>query len=169
MNISDNVGRAFARNTKAMSLKPRLAQGTATTRVRVLEDLRCEIEDGPWKLNADLGAKSGGGDTAPNPGVYGRTAIGTCLAMTYVMWATRLNVPLTSLEVEVQADYDSRGYHGVDDVIPGYEAIRYVVKVASDAPREAVLDLLDQADAHCDFLQVFARPQHVQREINWEG
>ena len=165
MKGDERIREAFERNTKALSLKPSLGRGTATTRVRVVEGATCEITDGPWSLTADMGEKSGGADRGPNPGVYGRATLGSCLAINYVMWATRLDFPLESLEVEVQADYDARGYHGLDDVVPGYEEIRYVVRVGSTAPEEEVVAFLDEADRHCDFLHVFRDPQTVKREV----
>jgi hypothetical protein len=76
-------------------------QGTAVTRVRLVDGLACEIEEGAWKLVADMSPKSGGEGKGPNPGILGRGALGSCLAIGYAMWAARLGVPLTSLEVEV--------------------------------------------------------------------
>lgn len=165
----EDLAATFARNARALSLRPGLGQGTAVTRVVLIDGVRCEVEDGPWKLVADLGEKSGGGGSGPDPGVYGRTALGTCLAVSYAMWAAHRGVPLDRLEVEVQADYDARGYHGVDGAEPGYEAIRYVVEVESEASEREVLDLLDESDAHCDFLHVFSRPQEVRREVRFVG
>lgn len=165
MEGQERIGEAFQRNARALSLRPSLGQGTAVTRVRVMEGATCEITDGPWTLTADMGEKSGGSNEGPNPGVLGRATLGSCLAINYVMWAARLGFPLASLEVEIQADYDARGYHGLDDVTPGYEEIRYVVRVGSDAPEEEVVAFLDEADAHCDFLHVFRDPQRVHREV----
>ena len=87
MTPESTVELAFERNAKALSLRPTLGIGTATTTVRVRDGLTCEIEDGPWKLTADMGEKQGGGNQGPNPGVLGRGALGSCLAMSYVMWA----------------------------------------------------------------------------------
>jgi len=156
---------AFERNSKALAKRPSLGQGTAVTHVRVEDGLRCMVRDGGWSFTADLGAHAGGEDAGANPGVFGRTALGTCLAMTYVLWATRLGVTYRSLNVEVHADYDSRGYHGVDDVRPGYQAIRYVVSVETDEPESAVMAWIDASDAHCDFLHVFTEPQEMRREV----
>lgn len=161
----ERIRRAFERNTKALSLKPTLGRGTAVTRVTMREGLTLEVTDGPWKLAVDMGEKSGGNNTGPNPGVLGRAALGSCLTINYLLWAARLGVPLRSLEVEVQADYDSRGYHGVGNVTPGYNEIRYVVRVGSDAPEADVMRWLDEADAHCDYLFVFSKPQTVRRSV----
>lgn len=165
MEGEERVRTAFERNAQALRLRSSLGRGTAVTRVRLREGLTCEIEEGRWKFVADMGPKSGGSDEGPNPGVLARAALGSCLAMGYMMWATRLGIPLSSLEVEVHADYDSRGYHGVNDVKPGYSQIRYVVSIESDATEERIMNLLDEADAHSDFLNVFAEAQDVRREV----
>ena len=165
MKDQDKVKNAFERNAKALSLRPSLGQGTGVTRVRLKEGLTCEIEDGRWKLTTDMSEKSGGNDQGPNPGVFGRATLGSCLAMGYAMWASKMDIPLESLEIEIQADYDSRGYHGVDDITPGYNQIRYVVSIQSPASEKEILRMLDTADAHSDFLYVFAKPQDVRREV----
>jgi len=165
MKGQNKVKDAFERNAKALSLRPSLGQGTAVTRLRLKDGLTCEIEEGSWKLTADMSEKAGGNNQGPNPGVFGRATLGSCLMMTYAMWAAKMDVSLDSLEIEIQADYDSRSYHGVEEVTPGYQQIRYVVSVQSPASEEEIMRMLDAADAHCDFLYVFAKPQDVRREV----
>lgn len=165
MKGEERVRETFRRNRKTIELRPGLAQGTAVTRIRVREGTTCDITEGPWKLVADMGEKSGGANLGPNPGVLGRSALGTCLAINYTLWAAHLEFPLSGLEVEIQADYDSRGYHGVADVEPGYVAVRYIVSVETNASEEEVMRFLDEADSHCDYLAVFQRPQDVRREV----
>lgn len=165
MKGEEKVRVAFERNTKALSLKPSLGQGTAITKVRLVEGLTCEIEEGRWKLISDMSEKSGGNDQGPNPGVYGRATLGACLAMGYAMWATKLGIQIDALEVEIQADYDSRGYHGLDNVTPGYNQVRYIVTVESPASEEEIVRWLDTADSYSDFLHVFSRPQDVKRQV----
>ena len=86
--------------------------------------------------------------------------------MSYVMWAAKLNVPLHQVAVEVQADTDLRGMYGVDDIPAGYSAVRYVVSVQSPAPPEAILRVLDIAEAHSPYVDVFRRPQVLQRHLH---
>jgi len=160
----ERIKTTFERNARAMELRPSVAQGTARTTVKLREGMTCEVEDGPWKLVVDMGEKSGGDNKGPNPGVLGRAALGSCLAVGYMMWASKLGVPIAGLTVEVEADYDSRGYHGVGDVAPGYTAIRYIVTVESDAPEAEVAAMLDTADKYSDYLAVFRDPQEVTRE-----
>jgi uncharacterized OsmC-like protein len=165
MEWMEKIRTAFERNAKALSLRPSHGQGTAVTTVRMRDGLTLDVEEGPWKFTVDMGAKSGGNDAGPNPGVLARGALGTCLAVSYILWAARRALPLRSLEVEVQADYDARGYHGVDNVRPGYKEIRYVVRVESEAPEAEVMRVLDEADAHCDNLFLFADEQKITRQV----
>lgn len=165
MERMEKIRRAYERNAKAVRLRPGVGQGTAVTRVRVRDGLTCEVEEGAWRLVGDMPEKWGGDDRGPNPGVFGRAALGTCLAMGYLRFAAARGVPIASLEVEVQADYDARGELAVADVTPAYSEVRYVVTVESDAPEEAVLEVLDEADEHSPYLCVFREPIPVRREV----
>jgi uncharacterized OsmC-like protein len=161
----ETIRSAFERNIKAVSLRPSLGQGTAVTRVRITDGMTCEVKDGRWSLVADMGEKSGGAGAGPDPGVFGRSALGTCLAVGYVMWAARAQVPVDGVEVEIQADYDVRGEYGVDDVQPGYRQIRYLVTITSDAPEEDLLRVIEEADSHSPYLTLYRQPQDIQREV----
>lgn len=167
--IRERLRTAFQRTRKALAQRPYLGQGTAVTRVRVEEAFTCRIEDGRWQLTADLGEKAGGSGEGPDPGVFGRSALASCLAVGYVMWAAHHDVPIESLEVEVQADYDARGEYGVGDTPPEYSAIRYVVRVASPAPEPDILKVLDAAESHSPYLAIFRDPQRLDRAIEYSS
>ena len=107
------IRQIIERNIKLLAVKPSRGQLTCTTRARLVDGLRCEIEEGPWRLAADMPAKAGGDETAPTPGVLGRAALASCLAIGIASWSARLGVPIETLEVEVQADFDARGELGV--------------------------------------------------------
>ena len=164
MADQEQLRALLERNAKAVALRPSLGQGTARTRVHLKPGLECEIEEGNWKLTAGMSEKSGGTNAGPNPGILGRGALGSCLAIGYAMWAARLGVPIESLDVEVEADYDSRGELGVsDEVSPGYAQVRYRVTVTSPAPEEDVRRMLDTADKYSPYRDVYARAHDVQR------
>jgi uncharacterized OsmC-like protein len=143
-----------------------VGQNTARTKVRLKPGLECELTEGDWQLTVAMSTKSGGTNAGPNPGVLGRGALGSCLALGYAMWAARLGVPLDTLEVEVEADYDSRGELGVDDTVPpGYLEVRYLVTVGSPAPESDVRHVLDTADRYSPYRDVFARAHVVRRDV----
>src|SRR3954465_3035842 len=90
------VRRIVERNIELLALKPSRGHLTCTTRARLADGLRCEIEEGPGRLAADLPAKVGGEETAPTPGVLGRAALAGCLTIGIAPWAARPGVPLGS-------------------------------------------------------------------------
>jgi uncharacterized OsmC-like protein len=154
------------RNARAVALRPAVGLHTGKTTARLKPGLACEVEDGAWKLTVGVGEKSGGSNAGPSPGTLGRGALASCLAITYAMWAARLGVPLDSVEVEVQADYDSRGELGVsDDVPPGYTQVRYIVTVASGACEADVRRVIDTGDKYNPYRDVFSRANDVRREL----
>ncbi|MDX2061195.1 MAG: OsmC family protein [Gemmatimonadales bacterium] len=169
MNDHVEISTALERNVRAVSLRPAVGQGTAVTKVRLESGLTCQVEDGPWRLTAGMHAKYGGANAGPNPGVLGRAALGSCLAIGYAMWAARLGVPIDALEVEIQADYDVRGELGVaDEVSPGYLEVRYLVSITSPVEEAQVLALLDQADRYSSYRDMFVRPVRLVRTVRHE-
>jgi uncharacterized OsmC-like protein len=166
MHNQDHIKTALERNARAVSLRPSLALHTGKTTVRLKPGLECEVAEGPWRITVGIGEKSGGTNAGPSPGVLGRGALGSCLAVGYAMWAARLGVPIDALEVQVEADYDSRGELGVaDDVPPGYTQVRYIVSVESPAPEEDVRRVIDTADRYSPYRDVFARANDIRREV----
>ncbi len=161
----ERVRTAFERSAKAVSLRPSLGRGTGVSRARVRDGLTCEIDEGPWKLTADMPEQIGGNGSAPTPGVFGRAALGGCLAIGYMMYAAKLGVPFTSVEVEIQADYDDGALLGVSGTSPGYQEVRYIVTVESPAPESDVRRVLDEGDAHSPYLDVFSHPQTCRRTV----
>ena len=166
MSSIDSVRTAIERSAKAVTLRPAVGQGTAVTRARLGDALSVQIEDGQWKFTAGMGESYGGSNAGPNPGVYGRAALASCLAIGYGIWSARLNIPVDSLEVEVHADYDARGELAVDENIPpGYLAVRYVVTVESSAPEADIMRLLDTADRYSSWRDDYERMLPLTRDV----
>jgi uncharacterized OsmC-like protein len=162
----EQLRELLERKAKAIELSPATGQATARTTIRLKPGLECEVEEGAWKLAVGMSEKSGGTNAGPNPGVLGRAALGSCLALGYAMWAARFGVPIDALDVEVEADYDSRGELGVrDDVPPGYLQVRYRVTVISPASESEVRRVVDAADKYSPFRDVFARAHDVRRDL----
>ena len=157
------------RHVRLLSARPERGRLSCATRARLVDGLRCEIEEGPWKFAADMPAKVGGGESAPTPGVLGRGALAGCLTIGIAAWAARLGVPLDGLEVEVQADFDARGELGMGEVPPGYQEVRYIVSITSPAPRDELDRLLAMAERHSPYLDVFGRAIALKRALRVNG
>lgn len=86
--------------------------------------------------------------------------------MGYVMWAAHLDVPLDSVEVVVEADYDARGMLGLDDSVrPGWVGLRYRTTIRSSAPEERVREMVELADRYSSLLDDFRRGHEVTGEL----
>jgi uncharacterized OsmC-like protein len=157
------------RHVRLLSARPERGRLSCATRARLVDGLRCEIQEGPWRLAADMPAKVGGGETAPTPGVLGRGALAGCLTIGIAAWAARLGVPVDAVEVEVETDFDARGELGMGDVPAGYQEVRYTVSIDSPAPRCELDRLLATAERHSPYLDVFGRAIALRRAVRVNG
>jgi uncharacterized OsmC-like protein len=166
------IKQIFERNVETLTHRPARGFLTSATTARLVDGLRCQIEDGPWSIGADMPAKIGGTDTAPSPGTLGRGALASCLVIGISRWAARLGVQLDALEVEVEADLDARGELGMgDEIRPGYGEVRYTISIRSPASREAVADLISAAERYSPYLDIFGRAVALRgsHRVNGEG
>jgi uncharacterized OsmC-like protein len=167
MSASEKIKSAFTRVSSALTQRPAFGLGTGISKTSIKDGLTCEIREGNWTLTADMAEQAGGNAAGPPPGVFGRAALGSCLAIGYMMRAAVMGIPIAGLEVEIQADYDDGALFGTaPGVHPGYLEIRYSVTIDSDAPKEAIMRMLDEADEHSPYLDVFRRAQSCRREVN---
>ncbi len=162
MAAVDQIKRARERATKAVSLRPAVGQATSVTRAQITDGYHCEVSEGSWTIAADMPKSEGGSERAPTPGVLGRGALASCFAIGLVGLAAQRDIPLDDLSVEVHADWDARGELGVGtDVVPGYSQVRIVVEIASPASEAAIKSLLEDAERHSPYIDVFRRDNTV--------
>lgn len=170
MTDQQTIKEIFERNINTLTHRPARGQLKQTTRARLVDGLRCEIEDGPWKLCADLPAKIGGGETAPNPSVLGRSALASCLTLGIARWSAKLDVPIEALEVQIETNADARGELGMSEEIrPGYSDVRYTVSIKSSAPKEKLAALLEAAERFNPYLDNFGRALSLTRVHRLNG
>ena len=159
------IKEKFERNEKALKLKPALGISTMVSKSRITKGLACHSKEGDWEFITDVPAQVGGSETGPTPGVLGRAALGSCLAMGYMMWASKLEVPIDNIEIELEVDVDDGGMFASSNSPAGYTEIRYLVRVESDAPRADIIKVLDIGGEHDTYLDNFARAIPCVRSI----
>jgi uncharacterized protein with PIN domain len=76
-----------------------------------------------------------------------------------------MGIPITSIEVIIEADWDMGAVFGTIDTVVGYSEVRYCVKVESSASEEQIIELLDIGDKHSPYLDVFSRAQSCKRKV----
>lgn len=165
METQQLIKSKFERSEKALTLKPSIGLGKKISVTKLINGLSCEIREGNWVVKTDMPEQVGGNSGAPTPGVFGRAALGACLASGYMMWASKLNIPIDSLEIQIEADFDDGGTFGTSDAFPGYSEVRYHVKIKSPVSSKEIKTFLDKADRHSPYLDVFSRAQPCVRSI----
>ena len=87
--------------------------------------------------------------------------------MSYQMRAARLGVDLTSVTVEIEADFDVVGMLSIASTSrPGYSEIRYQVTVESSSPEADIHRLLDEADSLSPYRDVFSAQTPMTRTVS---
>ena len=154
------IKAASERKVAAMRRRPKIARGTARTVVSLRRgETACDIEDGAWRLIADLDTGSGFAGAAPDPGVFGRGALGACMVLGYELWAARLGVRIDDVRVTVESDYDAQGMYAVDDsVSPGWLAVRCTIEVTSPDDPARVTEVIEQSHRYSPLVADISRP-----------
>ena len=136
MDTQSEIKAKFNRSAKATALKPSVGVDTSVSRAKLVDGLGCQVSEGDWVVDIDMPKELGGENAHPTPGVFGRAALGSCLAIGYKLQASTLDIPITSIEVVLEADWDMGAVFGTSDADPGYSEIRYTVKVKSPASED---------------------------------
>jgi len=159
----------FERTQDVLRAKPYVGRKTATSVTRMVNGTTCEVSEGRWTLTADLSEKVGGHGLGPDSGVLGRAAFGSCAVMSYVMWATKLDLQLDAIEVTIETDVDSGGLYGTADVPAGYLQARAIVRIESSEPPERVVELINKGDKHSPYHEFWSRAVDIERTIILNG
>ena len=90
-----------------------------------------------FTIDADEPFELLGRNTAPNPQELLMAALNACLTVGYAAVAAVMGVTLETLQIDTAGQLDLRGFLGIDaSVAPGYETIRYVVRIKSNGTPE---------------------------------
>jgi uncharacterized OsmC-like protein len=83
-----------------------------------------------FTIDADEPFELLGRNTAPNPQELLMSALNACITVGYVAGAALKGITLEKVEIETDGALDLRGFLGLDAAVaPGYETIRYVVRM----------------------------------------
>lgn len=139
---------AFEQTREAVAADPQLGRGSFRS-VTVWQDgARATTTARSFRIDTDEPAPLGGSDAAVDPMELILAAVGTCLTIGWVTQAARRGVDFQDLRIEVEGDYDLRGYLGiVEDVRPGFASVHYTVHVDSDAEPALLEEIRAAAEA----------------------
>lgn len=119
------------------------------------EGPRCETSVTAWEIGGkrigrgftipiDEPPELFGTDTAPNPQEMLLAAMNACMLAGYVTGCSLKGIELESLTIETEGELDLRGFFGIDkSVKPGYDEIRYTVRIKGDGTPQQFEEIHD--------------------------
>jgi uncharacterized OsmC-like protein len=97
-----------------------------------------------FTIDADEPFELLGRNTAPNPQELLMTALNACITVGYVAGASMKGIRLDKVEIETSGRLDLRGFLGIDPAVaPGYDTIRYVVRIKGAGTPEQFQEIHD--------------------------
>ena len=92
----------------------------------------------------------GGADNGPNPVELILAALGGCLNVLVTSFASKFQVEVKNVVVEVEGDLDPDGFLGKNPAVrPGFQQIRYSINIDSPSPEANIQRLLEHIESVC--------------------
>lgn len=109
------------------------------------------------KADSDHPAVLCGEDNGPTPVEFLLSGLAGCITAGIANIAAARGVTLDSVEAEVEGDIDLQGILGLsDEVRNGFSGIRATFRVEGDAPKEKLMQIVEQARARSAVFDVLA-------------
>lgn len=108
----------------------------------------------------------GGDNSAPTPMDYVVGSFLGCLAVVLELVANERGVRIRSLDLEAIGTLDRRGFAGIADVSPHFQALTGTVDVDADTDAETFRALIDDVQRRCPAFNLF-RDAGVTPAITW--
>jgi uncharacterized OsmC-like protein len=119
-----------------------------------------------FAIDADEPFELLGRNTAPNPQELLMTALNACITVGYVAGAAVQGITLQKVEIETAGELDLRGFLGIDaSVPPGYETIRYVVRLKGNGTPEQFRQIHETVMKTSPNYFNISRPIHIDAQL----
>jgi len=137
---------------------PEAAMITLTAQGRAGDGVSCKIETGKGLVVAGLHPATGGSGLQACSGDMLLEALVACGGVTLNAVATSLGIDLREAVVKAEGDLDFRGTLGVSKEVPvGFQAIRLLFLLDTDASDEQLATLLRLTERYCVVYQTLAK------------
>lgn len=146
------------RQARVMARRPELARSAGHARVRLSDGPSGVVAEGDaaWVIHRPAAGVARAARV--DPAQLLRASLVANLALDHRMWGARLEIPMSSVEVELHTEDDARGQLLLEtDVSPGWQRMHIVVTVVSAAPLDDVARVVDCSNRHCLVLATLSR------------
>lgn len=159
-----------------LTTDPDNAKGVFAAQVDWIDGASCSAKaqsSSPLDFNEAPGARLGlgckidmqGKNADMVPGEMLLVAVGSCLAISYSMFAAFQDLKLDRVTIKLKGYVDFRGALGLDENCPiGFEKITYQTIIESPESEETLRELVKKSEAHCPVLDSVIRPVDVRGE-----
>lgn len=112
-----------------------------------------------FAIDMDEPCELGGTNRSANPQEYLIAAMNACIMVGYVAQCAVRGITIESLKIETEGELDLRGFFGLDpSVPPGYESLRYTVRVKGNGSREQFAEVHEAVMATSPNFYNLSRP-----------
>lgn len=138
---------------------PEAARITLRAHGRIGGGVTCGIETGKALVVAGLHPATGGNGLSACSGDMLLEALVACAGVTLNAVATALGIALRDASLQAEGDLDFRGTLGLSKEVPvGFQEIRLLITLDTDAPEEQLATLLRLTERYCVVYQTLAQP-----------
>ena len=166
-----NVKESLLNTIESLKENPSASNVVFRAGTRWVEDVLCSvsIRDFP-EFAIDEPPELGGKDSSYNPVELVLAAPGTCQEIMYSAYASVMDIKLDSVEVDVRGYLDLKGLFGMEEGVPaGFKRISFETRISSDAPEEALAQLIDTVENHCPVLDILCTQQNITGTASVNG
>lgn len=166
MAHDEHITIALERLAGVFKKRPATAFDTTKSRAVLAKGFKVNVTEGDNTAVMDMGEVMGGTGAGPSPGFFGRAGLISCIAMGIKIAAAVARVPLDSVTVEVEMDWDNRGMFGTDAAPPDPVSTRLTISVQSPAPKATVQRIIEEGLRNDAWLQIALKPQKIEQIIH---
>lgn len=138
-----------------------MAKLTLKSDVQLVEGFEVLASAKNHKITIDEPPHLGGTDKGMNPLELLLSSLGACQTIVAQIYAKKLGVQYSKLEVKLEGDLDPDGFLGKGDVKIGLQEIRYSFHIESDEPEEKIAAFIEQVEKHCPAFDTLINPTNV--------
>lgn len=102
-----------------------------------------------FKFTIDEPAELLGVNCAPNPAEYMLGGMAGCMAVTFMVGATAMNIEIEQLQLDIDGTLDFQGFLGLNpDINPGFPELTFVFNVKGNGTQAQYNTLLERVIRH---------------------
>ncbi len=113
------------------------------------QGFRVDVKARRHEIIVDEPKELGGTDTGPNPIELLLASLASCLSIAIRFHASKMNIRIDEVKVDVGGELDIRGFMGVEGVKPGLRRVEVLLRIKSPETEEKLKELVEFVEAHC--------------------